>query len=82
MLDKSKVPQKIHTYTDTLAGSGNNNKIETKGNRPQCLLRMQIKSRPIVYNIYEKAEVLVILLIFAVTFLLQDDFFLVVTPRA
>jgi hypothetical protein len=43
---------------------------------------MQIKSRPIVYNIYEKAEVLAILLIFAVTFLLQDDFFLVATPRA
>jgi hypothetical protein len=43
---------------------------------------MQIKSGSIMYNINEKAEVLVILLIFAVTFLLQDDFFLVVTPRA
>jgi hypothetical protein len=44
MLDKSKVPQKIHTYTDTLADSGNNNKIETKGNRPQ-LTMMAIRIR-------------------------------------
>jgi hypothetical protein len=45
-------------------------------------LYRQIKSGPIMYNINGKAEVLIILLIFAVTFLLQDDFFLVVTPRA
>jgi hypothetical protein len=34
MPDKNKFPQKVHTYTDTLADSGDNNKIETKGNRP------------------------------------------------
>jgi hypothetical protein len=35
-----------------------------------------------VYIIYIKAVVLVILLTFAVTFLLQEDFFLVGTSRA
>lgn len=35
-----------------------------------------------IYIIYVKAVVLVILLTFAVTFLLQEDFFLVVTSRA
>jgi hypothetical protein len=35
-----------------------------------------------VYIIYIKAMVLVILLTFAVTFLLQEDFFLVGTSRA
>lgn len=37
---------------------------------------------PTVYIIYIKAVVLVILLTFAVTFLLQEDFFLVGTSRA
>ena len=37
---------------------------------------------PTLYIIYIKAVVLVILLTFAVTFLLQEDFFLVGTSRA
>jgi hypothetical protein len=37
---------------------------------------------PTVYIIYIKAVVVVILLTFAVTFLLQEDFFLVGTSRA
>jgi hypothetical protein len=44
MPDKNKFPQKVHTYTDTLADSGDNNKIETKGNRPQ-LTMMAIRIR-------------------------------------
>jgi hypothetical protein len=44
MQDKSKVSQKIHTYTNTLAGRGNNNKIETKDNRPQLTI-MAIRIR-------------------------------------
>lgn len=51
---------------------------------PACLLHMQgVVGGPIAYIIYVKAVVLVILLTFAgVTFLLQEDFFLVVTSRA
>lgn len=43
----------------------------------------EVVGGPIAYIIYVKAVVLVILLTFAgVTFLLQEDFFLVVTSRA
>jgi tetrahydromethanopterin S-methyltransferase subunit E len=49
---------------------------------PACLLHMQAVGGPIAYIIYVKAVVLVILLTFAVAFLLQEDFFLVVTSRA
>jgi hypothetical protein len=43
---------------------------------------MQVVGGPIVYIIYVRAVVLVVLLTFAVTFLLQDDFFLVATSIA
>jgi hypothetical protein len=45
-------------------------------------LHAYVAGRPTVYIIYIKAVVLVILLTFAVTFLLQEDFFLVGTSRA
>ena len=45
-------------------------------------LHAYVAGRPTVYIIYIKAVVLVILLTFAVTFLLQVDFFLVGTSRA
>lgn len=56
---------------------------QKRGIQLACLLHICRQWRAnCIYIIYIKAVVLVILLTFAVTFLLQEDFFLVGTSRA